>query len=103
MIRRGFIVRLALFGAALAFVALAVVLVHASVSAPPGLSLSSWIVSCNVIAAFFAVGALFYSPYLKGLTGIGIVIGILLLVALIAGQIALDAWLYLHFGGRLYT
>jgi hypothetical protein len=103
LIRRGFIVRLALFGAAIVFLALAIVLVHASVRAPSGVSLSGWIVLCNVIAASFAVGALLYSPYLKGLTGIGIIIGLLLLVGLIGGQLALDAWLYSLFGGRLYT
>ena len=101
MIRRGLVVRLSLFGAALAFLALAVVLVHASVSTT--FSLSHWIVTCNVVAACCAVGALFYSPYLKALTGIGIAVGILLLVTLTVGQLVLDAWLYSYFGGRLYT
>jgi hypothetical protein len=107
MILRVFVRRLALFAAALAFFALAAFLVHVSATAPrwppPDFRVGGWVVLCNVISASLAVGALFYSPYLKQVTRIGIVVAVLLFAVLIAGQLALDAWLYLLFGGNIYT
>jgi hypothetical protein len=107
MIPRILVRRLALIAAAIAFFALAAVLVHASATAPrwppPEFRVGGWVVLCNVISASLAIGALFYSPHVKEMTRIGMVVAILFFAALIVGQLALDAWLYLHFGGSVYT
>jgi hypothetical protein len=106
MIRPAY-VRLALLGVATSVFAIVVWLVHGSATAPrwppPSFSPGVLIVVCNIVVAALAVGASFYRPDGHRSSAMRTVVAMLLLAVLVVGQLALDAWLYLLFGGSVYT